>query len=150
MKVIFLQDVKGKGKKGDIKDVPNGYAQNFLIKNNLAKPANNESMAELKGKQKAQEKHEAELLAEAEELKTVLEKEETVVRIKAKAGEDGRLLGSIPSKQIADALNKQYSIKLDKRKIELEQPIRALGYTKVPVKLHSKVTATITVQTVQE
>ncbi|EHG26693.1 LSU ribosomal protein L9p [Enterococcus sp. HSIEG1] len=107
-------------------------------------------MAELKGKQKAQEKHEAELLAEAEELKTVLEKEETVVRIKAKAGEDGRLFGSIPSKQIADALNKQYSIKLDKRKIELEQPIRALGYTKVPVKLHSKVTATITVQTVQE
>lgn len=150
MKVIFLQDVKGKGKKGDIKDVPNGYAQNFLIKNNLAKPANNESMAELKGKQKAHEKHEAELLAEAEELKTVLEKEETVVRIKAKAGEDGRLFGSIPSKQIADALNKQYSIKLDKRKIELEQPIRALGYTKVPVKLHSKVTATITVQTVQE
>lgn len=150
MKVIFLQDVKGKGKKGDIKDVPNGYAQNFLIKNNLAKPANNESMAELKGKQKAQEKHEAELLAEAEELKTVLEKEETVVRIKAKAGEDGRLFGSIPSKQIADALNKQYSIKLDKRKIELEQPLRALGYTKVPVKLHSKVTATITVQTVQE
>ena len=150
MKVIFLQDVKGKGKKGDIKDVPNGYAQNFLIKNNLAKPANNESMAELKGKQKAQEKHEAELLSEAEELKTVLEKEETVVRIKAKAGEDGRLFGSIPSKQIADALNKQYSIKLDKRKIELEQPIRALGYTKVPVKLHSKVTATITVQTVQE
>lgn len=150
MKVIFLQDVKGKGKKGDIKDVPNGYAQNFLIKNNLAKPANNENMAELKGKQKAQEKHEAELLAEAEELKTVLEKEETVVRIKAKAGEDGRLFGSIPSKQIADALNKQYSIKLDKRKIELEQPIRALGYTKVPVKLHSKVTATITVQTVQE
>ena len=150
MKVIFLQDVKGKGKKGDIKDVPNGYAQNFLIKNNLAKPANNESMAELKGKQKAQEKHEAELLAEAEELKTVLEKEETVVRIKAKAGEDGRLFGSIPSKQIADALNKQYSIKLDKRKIELEQPSRALGYTKVPVKLHSKVTATITVQTVQE
>ena len=150
MKVIFLQDVKGKGKKGDIKDVPNGYAQNFLIKSNLAKPANNESMAELKGKQKAQEKHEAELLAEAEELKTVLEKEETVVKIKAKAGEDGRLFGSIPSKQIADALNKQYSIKLDKRKIELEQPIRALGYTKVPVKLHSKVTATITVQTVQE
>lgn len=150
MKVIFLQDVKGKGKKGDIKEVPNGYAQNFLIKNNLAKPANNESMAELKGKQKAQEKHEAEILAEAEELKKILEKEETVVKIKAKAGEDGRLFGSIPSKQIADALNKQYSIKLDKRKIELEQPIRALGYTKVPVKLHSKVTATITVQAVQE
>ena len=150
MKVIFLQDVKGKGKKGDIKEVPNGYAQNVLIKNNLAKPANNESMAELKGKQKAKEKQDAEVLAEAKELKALLEKEETVVKINAKAGEDGRLFGSIPSKQIADALNKQYKIKIDKRKIELDQPIRALGFTQVPVKLHPQVTATIKVHTIQE
>ncbi|MFI8543402.1 50S ribosomal protein L9 [Enterococcus casseliflavus] len=150
MKVIFLQDVKSKGKKGDIKEVPNGYAQNFLIKNNLAKPANNESMAELKGKQKAKEKQDAEVLAEAKELKALLEKEETVVKINAKAGEDGRLFGSIPSKQIADALNKQYKIKIDKRKIELDQPIRALGFTQVPVKLHPQVTATINVHTIQE
>lgn len=150
MKVIFLQDVKGKGKKGDIKEVPNGYAQNFLIKNNLAKPANNESMAELKGKQKAKEKQDAEVLAEAKELKALLEEEETVVKINAKAGEDGRLFGSIPSKQIADALNKQYKIKIDKRKIELDQPIRALGFTQVPVKLHPQVTATINVHTIQE
>ena len=150
MKVIFLQDVKGKGKKGDIKEVPNGYAQNFLIKNNFAKPANNESMAELKGKQKAKEKQDAEVLAEAKELKALLEKEETVVKINAKAGEDGRLFGSIPSKQIADALNKQYKIKIDKRKIELDQPIRALGFTQVPVKLHPQVTATIKVHTIQE
>ncbi|MCT8192867.1 50S ribosomal protein L9 [Pseudomonas monteilii] len=150
MKVIFLQDVKGKGKKGDIKEVPNGYAQNFLIKNNLAKPANNESMAELKGKQKAKEKQDAEVLAEAKELKALLEKEETVVKINAKAGEDGRLFGSIPSKQIADALNKQYKIKIDKRKIELDQPIRALGFTQVPVKLHPQVTATINVHNIQE
>lgn len=150
MKIIFLQDVKGKGKKGDIKEVPNGYAQNFLIKNNLAKPANNESMAELKGKQKAKEKQDAEVLAEAKELKALLEKEETVVKINAKAGEDGRLFGSIPSKQIADALNKQYKIKIDKRKIELDQPIRALGFTQVPVKLHPQVTATINVHTIQE
>lgn len=150
MKVIFLQDVKGKGKKGDIKEVPNGYAQNFLIKNNLAKPANNESMAELKGKQKAKEKQDAEVLAEAKELKALLEKEETVVKINAKAGKDGRLFGSIPSKQIADALNKQYKIKIDKRKLELDQPIRALGFTQVPVKLHPQVTATINVHTIQE
>ena len=150
MKVIFLQDVKGKGKKGDIKEVPNGYAHNFLIKNNLAKPANNESMAELKGKQKAKEKQDAEVLAEAKELKALLEKEETVVKINAKAGEDGRLFGSIPSKQIADALNKQYKIKIDKRKIELDQPIHALGFTQVPVKLHPQVTATINVHTIQE
>ena len=136
MKVIFLQDVKGKGKKGDIKEVPNGYAQNFLIKNNLAKPANNESMAELKGKQKAKEKQDAEVLAEATKLKALLE--------------DGRLFGSIPSNHIADALNKQYKIKIDKRKIELDQPIRALGFTQVPVKLHPQVTATINVHTIQE
>lgn len=150
MKVIFLQDVKGKGKKGEIKEVPNGYAQNYLIKNNFAKPATNESMAELKGKQKAQEKQEAEILEEAKQLKNFLEQEDTVVKIKAKAGEDGRLFGSIPSKQIADALNKQYQVKIDKRKLELNQPIRALGFTKVPAKLHQEVTATIDVHVTGE
>ena len=65
MKVIFLQDVKGKGKKGEIKEVPSGYAQNFLIKKNLAKEATNQAIGELKGKQKSEEKHAAELLAEA-------------------------------------------------------------------------------------
>ena len=129
MKVIFLQDVKGKGKKGDIKEVPAGYAQNYLIKNNLAKEATKSSISQLK---------------------EFLEKEDTVVELKAKAGEDSRLFGSIPSKQIAEGLNKQYKIKLDKRKIELENPIRSLGYTNVPVKLHHEVTATIKVHVVQE
>ena len=109
MKVIFLQDVKGKGKKGDVKEVPNGYAQNFLLKNNLAKEANKSSISQLAGQKKAQEKQEAEILEEAKELKGFLEKEETVVELKAKAGEDGRLFGSIPSKQIAEGLNKQYN-----------------------------------------
>ena len=150
MKVIFLQDVKGKGKKGDFKEVPNGYAQNFLLKNNLAKEANKSSISQLAGQKKAQEKQEAEILEEAKELKGFLEKEETVVELKAKAGEDGRLFGSIPSKQIAEGLNKQYKVKLDKRKIELNNPIRTLGYTNVPVKLHHEVTATIKVHVVAE
>ena len=76
MKVIFLQDVKGKGKKGEIKEVPSGYAQNFLIKKNLAKEATNQAIGELKGKQKSEEKHAAELLAEAKQVKEQLEKEE--------------------------------------------------------------------------
>ena len=150
IKVIFLQDVKVKGKKGDVKEVPNGYAQNFLLKNNLAKEANKSSISQLAGQKKAQEKQEAEILEEAKELKGFLEKEETVVELKAKAGEDGRLFGSIPSKQIAEGLNKQYKVKLDKRKIELNNPIRTLGYTNVPVKLHHEVTATIKVHVVAE
>ena len=109
MKVIFLQDVKGKGKKGDVKEVPTGYAQNFLIKNGYAKEANKGSMSALAGQKKAQEKHEAEVLAQAKEMQAFLEDEKTVVEIKAKAGEDSRLFGSIPSKQIAEALNKQYN-----------------------------------------
>lgn len=95
MKVIFLQDVKGKGKKGDVKEVPSGYAQNFLIKNNLAKEATKGSISELAGQKKAQEKRDAEVLAEAKALKEFLEKEETVVELKAKAGADSRLFGSI-------------------------------------------------------
>ena len=134
MKVIFLQDVKGKGKKGDIKEVPTGYAQNYLLKNKLAKEATKSSISELSGQKKAQDKKAAEVLVE----------------IKAKGGEDGRLFGSIPSKQIAEGLKKQYDLKIDKRKIELENPIRTLGYTKVPVKLHTEVEGIIKVHVVEE
>ena len=149
MRVIFLEDVKGKGKKGDVKEVPTGYAQNYLIKNKLAVEATKESLAQVAGQNKAKAKQEAEILKEAQVLKEMLENEGTVVEIKAKAGEDSRLFGSIPSKQIADALQKQYQIKIDKRKLDLKQPIRSLGYTKVPAKLHHEVTATINVHVVQ-
>lgn len=150
MKVIFLADVKGKGKKGEIKEVPTGYAQNYLIKNKLAQEANKGNVAELAAKKKAQDKHDAEILAEAKALKETLEKEETVIELKAKAGEDGRLFGSIPSKQIATALEKQYNVKIDKRKIELENPIRSLGFTNVPAKLHPDVIATLKVHVGEE
>lgn len=150
MKVIFLADVKGKGKKGEVKEVPTGYAQNYLLKNNLAKEANRENMAAMQGKKKAQDKQEAEVLQEAKEVQAFLEKEETVVEIQAKAGADGRLFGSIPSKQITDALQKQYKVKVDKRKLDLKQPIRALGFTNVPAKLHPEVIATIKVHVVGE
>ncbi|WP_099299439.1 50S ribosomal protein L9 [Pediococcus pentosaceus] len=118
MKVIFLEDVKGKGKRGEVKNVSDGYAQNFLIKNGKAKAATSAAVSELKGQKKA--------------------------------GKDGRLFGSIPNKQIATALEKQYKIKIDKRKIELSNPIRSMGYTNVPVKLHQKVTATIRVHVAEQ
>lgn len=145
MKVIFLEDVKGRGKRGEVKEVPDGYAQNFLIKKGKAKEATKAAMSSLKGQQRAEEKKQAELLAEAKELKKMLEADETVVEIKAKAGTDSRLFGSIPSKQIAQALEAQYNVKLDKRKIELNEPIRVLGYTNVPVKLYPQVSAKIRV-----
>ncbi|APB30377.1 MULTISPECIES: 50S ribosomal protein L9 [Vagococcus] len=150
MKVIFLEDVKGKGKKGEVKDVAVGYAQNFLIKKGLAKEATSQSLSELKGKEKAKAKEDAEILEEAKQLKEKFESEGFEVIIKSKAGEDGRLFGSIPSKQVADGLQKQHKIKVDKRKIEMEQPIKSLGYTTVPVKLHKEVVAKLRVHVVVE
>ena len=143
MKVIFLQDVKGKGKKGEIKEVPTGYAQNFLIKKNLAKEATNQAIGELKGKQKSEEKAQAELLAEAQKVKAKLSEEATRLQFTEKVGPDGRTFGSITAKKIADELLKQYGLKVDKRHIELEHPIRAIVLIEVPVKLHKDVTGEI-------
>ena len=143
MKVIFLQDFKGKGKKGEIKEVPTGYAQNFLIKKNLAKEATNQAIGELKGKQKSEEKAQAELLAEAQKVKAKLSEEATRLQFTEKVGPDGRTFGSITAKKIADELLKQYGLKVDKRHIELEHPIRAIGLIEVPVKLHKDVTGEI-------
>lgn len=150
MKVVFLKDVKGKGKKGDVKEVPTGYAQNYLIKNGLAKEANKGALSEVAAQKKALKKREEEMLAEAEAVKTRIEDKDTVVELKAKAGTDGRLFGSIPSKQIVEALSKQYGIKVDKRKVEMPEPIRSLGYMKVPVKLHPTITAKINVHVTAE
>jgi len=150
MEVIFLSDVRGKGKRGQIKNVPDGYAQNFLIKKGLAKEATKVAVNTLKAEQKSEAARAAEEVEEAKKTKISLEDEATVVELTAKAGTDGRLFGSIPSKQIATALADQYQVKLDKRKIELSEPIRVLGYTNVPVKLHPEVTAKIRVHVVEK
>jgi large subunit ribosomal protein L9 len=143
MKVIFLKDVKGKGKKGEVKNVADGYAHNFLLKQGLAIEANQANVSTLSAQKKKEEKVAANELEEAKELKENLEK--ITVEFSAKSGEGGRLFGSITSKQIAEELNKKNGIKIDKRKIELSDAIRTLGYTKVPVKLHTEVTATLNV-----
>ncbi|MDQ0263672.1 50S ribosomal protein L9 [Streptococcus dysgalactiae] len=143
MKVIFLADVKGKGKKGEIKEVPTGYAQNFLIKKNLAKEATSQSIGELKGKQKAEEKAQAEILAEAQAIKDILDEDKTRVQFQEKVGPDGRTFGSITAKKISEELQKQFGVKVDKRHIILDHPIRAIGLVEVPVKLHKEVTAEI-------
>lgn len=147
MKVIFLKDVKGKGKKGEVKNVSDGYARNFLLKNNVAIEATPGNMKALEAQKKKDKQLEQEEKDAAEALKTKLESLE--VELKTKAGDGGRLFGSITSKQIAEELVK-HGIKIDKRKIELEQPIRALGYSNVPIKLHPEVTGTVKVHVVEQ
>lgn len=143
MKVIFLADVKGKGKKGEIKEMPTGYAQNFLIKKNLAKEATAQAIGELRGKQKSQEKAHAEMVAEAQAIKAKLEEEATVVAFIEKVGPDGRTFGSITNKKIADELQKQFGLKIDKRNIKVDSPIRSIGLIDVPVKIYQDVTSVI-------
>ena len=146
MKVIFLQDVKGKGKKGEIKEVPSGYAQNFLIKKNLAKEATNQAIGELKGKQKSEEKAHAELVAEAKNIQAKLAEETTVVQFTEKIGPDGRTFGSITNKKIAEELQKQFGIKIDKRHIQVASPIRSVGLIDVPVKIYQDITGVIQIR----
>lgn len=149
MKVILLKDVKKQGKKGDIIEVSDGYGRNYLIKNNLGKAADGAAINQLKSKQQAEERVAQEELAEFKSIKEAIEKDETVVSIPAKTGEDGRLFGTIPSKQIAEELEKQYEIKVDRRKMQLGENLSALGKYSVTIKLHPDVTADIKVQVVE-
>ncbi|MGG1518997.1 50S ribosomal protein L9 [Paenibacillus oryzisoli] len=148
MKVVLLKDVKGQGKKGEIKEVSEGYAQNFLIAQGLAAPATQGAVKTLDNQKKAEQRRKDEEKAAAQALGAKLA--EMTVQIKAKAGEGGRLFGAIPSKQIAEVLEKQYKITLDKRKIVLDEPIRTLGVTKVAVKLHTDVTSSLNVHVIEE
>ncbi|WP_077329780.1 50S ribosomal protein L9 [Virgibacillus siamensis] len=143
MKVIFTKDVKGKGKKGELKNVSDGYARNYLLKNNLAVEATSGNLKALEAKKNKAKQEAQEEVDDAKRLKDELA--DTTVEIKAKAGDSGRLFGSITSKQIAEELKNTYGYKIDKRKIELDSPIREMGYTDVPVKLHPDVTGTIKV-----
>lgn len=138
MKVILLKDVKGTGKKGEVKEVSDGYATNFLLKKKLAVIANNTAVKELDEKKKSQEiKAQKEYEAALELGKKM---EELSVTIYSKSGDGGRLFGSITSKDIAEQIKKQHNIEVDKRKISLDEPIRVLGSRFVDIKIHQKVT----------
>lgn len=143
MKVILNQDVKGKGKKGELVNVSDGYARNYLLPRNLAKEATNENLNVMHGKQASAEfKKQTELneaLATAEKMK------EITVLLKAKAGENGKLFGSVTSKDISEALTAQHHIKIDKKKFVLPDGIKTLGTTAVEVKLNGGVTGKVKV-----
>lgn len=148
MKVIFLSDVKNKGKKGEVKDVATGYAQNYLLKKGFAEEATPGNLEKLEAA-KAREREQAEQeLQEAKDLRVELEQKE--VEVETKAGEGGRLFGSISSKQVVEAYKKQHDIKLDKRKLDMSQPLKSLGYHKLSVKLHPKVHAEVKVHVIEQ
>mgnify|MGYP001305459866 CR=1 FL=1 len=147
MKVIFLVDVKGKGKRGEVKEVAEGYARNYLFPKKLAVEATEANLKNLEAKKKSEQKKAEEEYNKALEMKDALEK--VTLEIKAKSGEGGRLFGAISSKQIAEAL-KEKQFQIDRRKILLDEPIRSLGFTNVPIKIHPKVTATVKVHVIEE
>ena len=139
MKVILLQDVKALGKKGEVVNVSDGYARNMLLKKGIGKEANGQNINDLK-LQKANEEAAKKL---AEEMK---DKE---IRVSVKAGEGGRVFGSVSTKEIAEEIKKQLGYEIDKKKILLDAPVKALGYTEIGIKLHTKVTAKMRVHVVE-
>lgn len=147
MKVILLADVKALGKKGDTVNVSDGYARNMLFPKKLGVEANAKNMNDLKLQKANQEKIAQELLDAAKAFAEVLKTKEVVLSIKV--GEGGRTFGSISSKEIAEAAKAQHDLDIDKKKIQLDTPIKSVGSTDVAVKLHPKVTGTLKV-TVKE
>lgn len=147
MKVILLEDVKAQGKKGEIIEVSDGYARNVLIAKKLGVEATPKALNDLKLQKKHEEKVAQEQYEAAVELGKEVETKKVVV--KAKCGEGGRMFGTVSTKEIAAAAKSQINLELDKKKMQLSDPIKALGTYEIPVKLHQKVTAKLTVQVVE-
>ena len=143
MKVILLQDVRSVVKKGEIVEVSDGYAKNYIFKKKLGTPADPKNMNDLKLKLANEEKVAAQNLAAAQELSK--EMESRTVTVTLKAGEGGKPFGSVSSKEIAQEAKEQCGLDIDKKKIVLEEPIKAFGVFEVPVKLHPQVTAKLKV-----
>ena len=143
MKVILLEDVKALGKKGQIVNVNDGYARNFILPKKLGLEANNKNLNDLKLKKANDEKIAQEQLEEAQELGKKIEAGK--VELAIKVGEGGRTFGSVSTKEIAAAVKEQMGYDIDKKKIQLKEAIKALGTHNVPVKLHTKVTSELKV-----
>ena len=148
MKVILKQDVKGLGKKDEMHEVSDGYARNFLLPKGLAVEANAANINEMNTKKEAEKARKQKELAKAKEL--AKEIGSITVVIKAKAGENGKLFGSITSKEIADKLKSDHNIEVDKRKIQLPDALKSLGTFELDVKLYPEVSAKLKVKIEQE
>lgn len=143
MKVILLEDVKSLGKKGEVVNVNDGYARNLLFKKNLGIEATKQNLNDLKLQKQNNDKLEAERLEEAKKLAKELEEKEVVLAIKT--GSDGRVFGSVSTKEIAEAAKEQLGYELDKKKMHLKDAIKSTGTFHVSVKLHPKVTVELKV-----
>lgn len=146
MKVILLQDIKGTGKKGEIKEVAEGYGRNFLLPRNLAVEASGGNMNSLKEQQRREQERQKEELQTAEALGEKIAA--NTLQLEAKVGKDGRLFGAITAKQISQAYSQQFQTNIDKKKILLKEPIKTAGFVKIPLKLHPMVTTTLTIHVV--
>lgn len=144
MEVILLKDVKGQGKKGDIIKVSDGYARNFLIPRGIAIEATEGSKKKLKEEKAARERKRQQELKEARKLSERISSLKVALRVKA--GEKGKLFGSVTAKDIAEALEKQHGIKIDKKKIVLDEPIKNTGEFEVEVKVYREISAGLKVE----
>ncbi|MBQ2910242.1 MAG: 50S ribosomal protein L9 [Bacilli bacterium] len=146
MEVIFIKDLKNQGKKGQIKNVKDGYAENFLIKQGYAVRKTKENLGKLESEQRNKAAQDAENKKNAEILKKELDK--VVIEFKVKTGEGDKVFGSISVKQIKDELQKK-DYKIDKSQIEIPNPIASLGFHNVDIKLYPSITATIKVHVIK-
>ncbi len=143
MKVILQTDVKGTGKKGQILEVADGYARNFLFPKKLAIEATTGNIQDISHKKAVEDRRKAKEKEDAIQLGNKLNA--LLIEVKTKTGEGGRLFGSVTSKEIVDALKKQHGVEVDKRKLEIKEPIKALGSYEVQVKIHPEVMAKLQV-----
>ena len=143
MKVILLEDVKALGKKGQIGNVSDGYARNMILPKKLGVEATSKNLNDLKLRKANEEKVAQENLDAAKAFAEELSTKEVILTLKV--GEGGRTFGSVSSKEISEAAKKQLNLDIDKKKLQLENPIRNLGVTNVPVRLHPKVTGSLKV-----
>ncbi|MBQ9393553.1 MAG: 50S ribosomal protein L9 [Oscillospiraceae bacterium] len=141
MKVILKQDVKGKGKKGQMVEVAEGYARNFLLPKGLAAPATTDAMNTMRLQEKARVRAEAEAKARAAEVAEQLKN--CQVKIPAKGGEGGKLFGAVTTKEIAAALQEQFGVELDSKKLVLDEPIKSFGAYQVKAKLGYEISGTV-------
>ena len=148
MKVILQQDVRGQGKKGQMIEVAEGYARNYLLPRKLAMPATADAVNTMKLREKAKKAEDARLKAEAE---AIVEKlKNSPVKVTARAGANGKLFGAVTSKEVSDALQAQHGIELAKQKIVLDEPIKAYGSYELKAKLGYEVSGTVYVMVVEE